>query len=118
MASLTSLYNGNLVVRTAVQVYGVVVAGSFLLGSWKGFTKWLSWLKTRKYRKIAYENVETVVNITADTGKLGYNVLVAGTSSALVAATAPVSVPLLLWKIEDTTGQAGQTAQDDSSKKD
>ncbi|AYV76632.1 MAG: hypothetical protein Terrestrivirus10_16 [Terrestrivirus sp.] len=104
MASLTALYNGDSVrtaVRYAVGVYSVAVAGGFVIGSWKGFTKWSSWLETRTYRKIAYENVETVVNIAADTGKLGYNVLVAGTTSALVVATSPVSVPLILWKIED-----------------
>jgi hypothetical protein len=104
MSSFSALFNGDSVrttVRYAVGVYSVAVAGGFIIGSWKGFTKWLSWLKTRTYRKIAYENVETIVNIAADTGKLGYNVLVAGTASAVVVATSPVSVPLLLWKVEE-----------------
>jgi len=81
--------------------YGVVIVGSFVIGAIKGFSHYLDWISTRKYRQIKYKAIEPVVNIGADGGKLVFDVVGCGTASALMGATAPISVPLALVLLND-----------------
>lgn len=92
--------NTKTVSKAALYTYGGVVAAAFLIGATKGVSQWVNWLSTRNYREISVKSVETVVNISCDVGKLAFNVLVGGGSSAVVAASAPVSVPILLYFCE------------------
>lgn len=86
----------------ACTVYKTIVAISFCIGAYKGIQKWYKWINKREYRKMNnYPTIEPIINITSDVGQLGYNVMMAGTASAVVVATAPISVPLLRWKFEE-----------------
>jgi hypothetical protein len=99
--------------RTAIMVYSVIVGGAFAVGSVKGIKKWFKWIETRKYRSIKYDAIEPIVNISCDTGVLAFNVMMAGTASALIAGTCPVSVPVLLYFAEDKT----ETSKEKDMKK-
>jgi hypothetical protein len=92
---------------------GIVIAGA-IVGACKGVGKWYDWYSTRKYRSIKYKNLEPVINITCDVGKLAYNVTAAGLLSGMVTATAPVSVPILLYTCEETPVKGIETVQLDT----
>ena len=77
--------------------YGTVIVGAFVIGACRGLMKWVSWMDRRAYRKIHYETLEPIVNVSCDVGKLAYDVVGCGAASAAVAGTAPVSVPILLY---------------------
>ena len=87
--------------QTALNVYGYLVAAGAVIGAFKGIGKWIDWYGTRRYRKIPYETIEPVVNIACDVGKLSYNVITSGLLSGAITATAPVSVPIILYVCED-----------------
>lgn len=77
-------------------LYYGTVALSFVLGACKGVSIWWDWLEQRKYRKITYPAIEPVVNAACDVGKLAYDVTSCSAASAAVAATAPISIPLII----------------------
>ncbi len=87
--------------ETAGNIYKGVVLAAIAIGSVKGLIKWLDWRITRKYRKINYTAIEPVVNIAVDVGTLAYHITVAGAASGVVAATCPISVPILLATCEE-----------------
>ena len=87
--------------QTAANVYKVVIVGAMVIGAVKGLSKWMTWRSQRNYRKINYPTIEPVVNIALDVGNLAYHVVVAGVASGAVAATCPISVPILLATCEE-----------------
>ena len=87
--------------QTAIKVYKVVILGAMVIGAVKGLGKWMTWRNKRNYRKINYPTIEPVVNIAVDVGNLAYHVVVAGVASGAVAATCPISVPILLSTCEE-----------------
>ncbi len=93
--SKDSLYTLQIAYKTCI---GISVG----VGAIKGFSKWLDWLDHRQYRNITYKTIEPIVNITSDVGKLAFNVIGSGVASGLVCATAPISVPIILYVCEDT----------------
>jgi hypothetical protein len=104
MSSFKSLSNSQTstgeIFHVAKLAYYGICATAFVIGAGKGVCKWYQWRKTRKYRKINNDMLEPIVNITCDVGKLAYNAGVAGVASTIVAGTAPVSVPFLLYVCE------------------
>ncbi|VBB18164.1 hypothetical protein YASMINEVIRUS_627 [Yasminevirus sp. GU-2018] len=100
MSSLVSSIPDSLK-STGALLYGSAVACAFVIGAANSFGPYFKWLHQRKYRRIRVKSVETVVNISVDVGKFVFDVSSAGISSALVAATAPVSVPILLMLREE-----------------
>lgn len=82
-------------------LYGGAITVAAIYGAKKGTDKWLHWKKTRTYKKISIDYVESVVNIACDGGTWAYYTLMCSIANAFVAATSPVSVPLLLTFFED-----------------
>lgn len=74
--------------------YGVVVAAA-LYGAIKGFGKWFQWWWHREKLIISIEIVEPVVNISRDAGMFAWFVGATAVISSIIAATCPISVPLL-----------------------
>ncbi len=83
-------------------LYGGSVGLATLYGVKKGIEKWWNWKQIRTYRKISIDYIESVLNIACDGGMLTYYMVMCGLSNAAVAATCPVSVPLLLHYFEES----------------
>ena len=82
--------------KTALNIYvaSVYLGGAY--GMYKGTGNWIKWIYSRKEKKIKYKLFEPIVNISYDTSKLVWDILIPGFASAGVVATFPISVPLLL----------------------
>jgi hypothetical protein len=80
--------------------YTVVVGTASFIGALKGTQTWYQWWQKRQWKHITYQSIEPVVNVSCDTGVLAWHVTTTAVLSGLVAGTAPVSVPLLLWKFQ------------------
>lgn len=79
---------------------GVVAVGT-TYGAYKGFLSWLRWRQTRKLTSIKYKTIEPIVNNSIDSGQLGLHVLMSGLISGLVVATAPISVPIIVFTMKE-----------------
>lgn len=82
-------------VGAAALVYGGFVAYSFFKGAWSGWDKYSRWLSTREKIKTKYDLYDPVINTCIDTGHWTFYTMQGGVGSALIGATAPISVPLL-----------------------
>lgn len=82
-------------------LYGGAIGLATLYGVKKGTQKWWEWKQERNYRKISIESVESVVNIACDGGAWAFYVMACALTNAFVAATSPISVPLLLYFFEE-----------------
>lgn len=78
-------------------LYGGAIGLATFYGVKKGTEKWWHWKQERTYRKISIDYIESVVNIACDGGMWAYYILMCASSNAIVAATSPVSVPILLY---------------------
>lgn len=88
---------------SALRAYGYLLALCFVIGALNSLGPYCQWWNNRKYRRIRFKSVETIVNISVDVGKFIFDTVMAGTCSAIVGGTAPISVPLLLMFRQDTT---------------
>lgn len=79
---------------------GVVFTGT-TYGAWRGFLSWLKWRSTRPLTKITYKTIEPIVNNSIDSGQLGLHVLMSGLISGMVVATAPISVPIIVYTMKE-----------------
>ncbi len=83
--------------RTLWGLYYVWIAGVSLHGFGHGCLEWFDWVTSRKRISLSHKALEQVVNCTRDgcffAWHIGYSVFI----NAFVAATAPVSVPLILF---------------------
>jgi hypothetical protein len=84
----------------ASYIYFGAIGLSTFYGIKKGIEKWWQWKQIRQYRKISIDYIESVINTACDGGVLVYYILMCSSSNALVAATSPVSVPILLYFFE------------------
>jgi hypothetical protein len=66
-------------------------------GVYRGFLSWIKWRRDRKPTHIRNKNLEPIINNAIDAGQLGRHVLMSGIISGLVVATAPISVPLIVY---------------------
>lgn len=90
-------------------LYSGAVFFASLYGIKKGTETWLNWKQTRVYRKISIDYVESVINIACDGGKWAYYALLCATSNAFIAATCPISVPILLYFFEQPKIESDNT---------
>lgn len=77
-------------------LYFVLIVVGLFLGAVKGSQNFVDWLQTRSYRKIEFENIEPIINIVCDVGQFIFLTASSAFASSFVAATFPISVPLLL----------------------
>lgn len=82
--------------KVATYTYGGIVALGFLRGAVAGCSQHYEWLQGRKEITIDSPLYDPVLNTCRDVGHWGFNVIQAGGGSAIIVATAPLSVPLLL----------------------
>lgn len=82
-------------------VYGGAIGLASFYGVKKGTEKWWIWKQKRTYRKISIDSIESVVNIACDGGVWAYYIITCAFSNALVAATSPISVPIILYLLEE-----------------
>lgn len=102
----------------ALYAYGGVVALSFAIGAIESIGPYFRWRRDRKYRRIRFKSVETIVNIGVDVGKFIFDTTSAGFCSAVIGGTAPVSVPLMLMFREEEQSQEQSQEQTKEKKKD
>lgn len=76
-------------------IYTTAVVAATVYGCGSGFTQWLTTPSTRV--RISNKTLEPIVNVCISSGSLAFHVVTAGVGSMVVAATAPVSVPLIVW---------------------
>lgn len=91
-------------VKMILYPYAAIVGLSFLKGSGSGWGQYNKWRLTRSTVTIDSELYDPIVNNIRDAGYWGLNVLEGGFGSAIIVATAPFSVPLLL-KLKKTSEQ-------------
>jgi len=95
--SYTSLPKTNYTwMQKAGYVYGGFVFLGFCRGTFSGCHAYYSWLKVRKPVSINYKLYEPTVNTIRDVGYWSFYTMQGGVGSALIAATAPISVPLMI----------------------
>lgn len=82
-------------------MYGGTIGLATLYGIKKGTQKWWNWKQKRCYKKISIDSVESVVNIACDMGVWSFYIIMCITSNVLVAATSPISVPIILYFFEE-----------------
>jgi hypothetical protein len=75
--------------------YGVVITGG-IRGMGSGYSKFNDWYSTRQPVSINSKMYDPIINTCRDSGMFGFYTLQSGLGSALIVATAPISVPLLL----------------------
>lgn len=78
-----------------IWIYGGIVCMSTIYGIKKGIQKWLTWKDSRHYKKISNDTIESLIDIACDGGTLAFYSMAYGVSSAIIASTAPISIPLL-----------------------
>lgn len=83
-------------------MYGLIVGMSTVYGVKKGIQQWLEWKLTRQYKSLHNQNIDSIIDIACDGGTLAYYAMVNGIMSAVIASTAPISVPLLHFFRLDT----------------
>lgn len=82
--------------RTFGYFYGGVTILGLFYGALQGCYVWRDWLSTRSQISIGSKTYDPLINNIRDIGQWGFYVLQSGTGSALLVATSPISVPLLL----------------------
>lgn len=87
--------------KYGVCVYGTIVAYGFLKGSWAGWVEYSKWLAKRSEITIKSEFYDSIINVCRDVGVWGFHIMYGGFGSALITATAPISVPLLTLTSEE-----------------
>lgn len=80
----------------AGKVYAGIVGAASFYGGVRGFARWIDWITDREPIRINYELLDPPVNISRDAGYFAWYVGTGAAASAIVAGTAPVSVPLIL----------------------
>lgn len=81
--------------------FGSIVVGS-LYGLFEGVSKWSSYIKTREAISIkGFGDFDSLLSGLANAGKdaglLGFNIMIYTVLSGFIVATAPVSVPLIIF---------------------
>lgn len=79
----------NAVKNAGTKVY---VGITTLYGVWKGLERWWDWKSERKPITVNNNTVDPVLN----SAYMGYYTMVAGMTSGMIAATFPVSIPLMI----------------------
>jgi hypothetical protein len=65
-------------------------------GTTSGYSKFNDWYINRQPVSIGSQMYDPIINTCRDSGMFGFYILQSGLGSALIVATAPISVPLLL----------------------
>ncbi len=76
--------------------YGGIVAIGFIRGAFSGCEQYYKWKTTRKQVSIGSDLYDPTINVVRDAGYWGFNTLQGGFGSAIIVATAPFSVPILI----------------------
>lgn len=80
---------------------GFIILG-FIRGSISGLDVSLKWKSRRKMVSIGSSLYDPIINMSRDVGYIAHQMLLGGIGSAIITATAPISVPILLkWKSKD-----------------
>jgi len=82
-------------------IYTGMIVISFGYGAACGFHDWCNYMDKRQRRCITIKTLEPIVNNVCDAGLLAWHVGLSGGISAFVAATFPISVPILLWGFQE-----------------
>lgn len=99
----------NTAYESFMYIYSGAIGLATLYGIKKGTQKWWEWKQKRSYRKISIDSIESVVNIACDGGAWAYYIIACSISNALVAATSPISVPVILYFLEEQKPKYLQT---------
>lgn len=75
--------------------YGVVTVGA-IRGTVGGYNKFDDWYSSRKQVSVGSQMYDPIINTCRDSGMFGFYTLQSGLGSAVIVATAPISIPLLL----------------------
>lgn len=89
-------WNKFLFLKMVGYFYGGVIFIGLCKGGLQGCYIWGNWLANRKQITIGSEKYDPIINNVRDVGQWGFYVLQSGIGSALIVATSPISVPLLL----------------------
>jgi hypothetical protein len=104
MSSFTQLYNklkGTNTAKIVGYTYAAFVAYGLMRGACSGFGEFLTWRATRKEITVNNNLYDPVLNVCRDTGIAGFNMMAGGFGSAVIVATAPVSIPMLSYLSEE-----------------
>lgn len=82
--------------------YGVVILGA-AFGFYKGFNRWRRWIANRSKLYINSEMLEPIINSAYDVGMFAWYGGGTAIVSAIIAATCPISVPLLYLILKKRT---------------
>ena len=82
-----------------VCIYSVAVFVSFVYGLTYGFSEWCSWMESHKPIKLnkRFAWSQAIVNTSINAGYAVWHMLTCGISTTFVAATFPVSVPVIAF---------------------
>jgi hypothetical protein len=88
----------------------------FTYGVIRGFKAWVRWRSERKPLRIKNKTLEPIVNNSVDSGQLGLQVLMTGLLSGLVVATAPISVPIIIFTMKEKEDEGEGKGEGEGSK--
>jgi len=92
MSGLVERYGG-----LAKSAYLGFVLGGVACGVIEGWDQWKKWLRRREEYEMRHKSIESAVNDAHTTGSLYYHIILNGVVHGAVFATAPISVPLLIY---------------------
>ena len=99
-----------------VNMYGLAVGLSLFYGMYSGFSEWVCWMENHKPIKLQKKTqwLEPIVNTTRNSGYFVWNVITYAVSTTFIAATFPVSVPMLTLFFADKEVTTSSTKGSDT----
>lgn len=94
-------YTPRSALKAVLYAYCGVVTLGFMKGVYLGWIEYEKWESTRSKVSIGNPMYDPIINTCRDVGYWGFCTIEAGVGSAIIVATAPLSVPFLL-KIKST----------------
>lgn len=119
MSALDKLQNHPGKSALATVYLGFVLYGG-IRGVVSGWKKYNKWRETRKEIDVKSDLYNPIVNTVVDVGTWTNHVVLGGVGSAVIAGTAPISVPLIrsLREIKDVEATSGRDNAIKNEKKD
>lgn len=87
--------------KASLYFYAGVVSLGAVKGAISACNQYWTWRQTRTPVTINSPMYDPIINSCRDVGYWGFNALQAGVGSAIIVATSPVSIPLILMNAKD-----------------